>query len=176
MVQLPKAKMNIPMCMACVLLCLTLFSTYLTGGLYARYISRDDFEDSARVAKFDVDLSSNSDKVDIRLERSTTGNYSFIIHNKSEVAIKYDILLTFNKELPSYVKVTLNGKGGTKPEGDANSLLFENVGTVAPNVPDTDNTLVFEVSSLDDFLGSATGQNHSFEIDFTASVNCEQID
>ena len=86
------------------------------------------------------------------------------------------VLLTFNKELPSYVNVTLNGKVGTRSDETPNSLLFENAGTIAPNGPDADNTIVFEVSSLDDFSNGVTGQDHNFEFDFTASVNCEQID
>ena len=54
-----KAKINIPMCIACVLLCLTLFSFYLCGGLYAKYISTAYGGDSARVAKFDVSDNDN---------------------------------------------------------------------------------------------------------------------
>ena len=47
-----KAKLNIPMCVACVLFCLTLFSFHLCGGLYARYTARGSASDSARVIKF----------------------------------------------------------------------------------------------------------------------------
>ena len=46
-----KAKMNIPMCLACILLCLTMFSFYLLGGLYAKYTTSASGDDSARVAK-----------------------------------------------------------------------------------------------------------------------------
>ena len=49
-----KTKMNIPMCLAAILLCLTLFSFYLCGGLYARYTTSDSGEDAGRVARFDV--------------------------------------------------------------------------------------------------------------------------
>ena len=47
-----KVKMNIPMCAACVLLCLTMFSIYLMSGLYARYVTTASGGDGARVAKF----------------------------------------------------------------------------------------------------------------------------
>lgn len=47
-----KAKMNIPMCLAAILLCLTLISIHLTSGLYAKYISSASGNDSARVIKF----------------------------------------------------------------------------------------------------------------------------
>lgn len=52
MSQQPKAKMNIPMCAACVLLCLTLFSIHLTSGLYAKYIAKGTGSDEARVIRF----------------------------------------------------------------------------------------------------------------------------
>lgn len=48
----PKAKLNIPMCIACILLCLTLFSFHLCGGLYARYVASASGQDLARVVKF----------------------------------------------------------------------------------------------------------------------------
>ena len=49
-----REKPNIPMCLACVLLCLTLFSVHLCSGLYARYTEKGATNDSARVASFDV--------------------------------------------------------------------------------------------------------------------------
>lgn len=45
-------KMNIPICLAGILLCLTLFSFYLCGGLYAKYITSATGNDSARVITF----------------------------------------------------------------------------------------------------------------------------
>ena len=47
-----KTKMNIPLCLAAILLCLTLISIHLTSGLYAKYISSASGNDSARVIKF----------------------------------------------------------------------------------------------------------------------------
>ena len=46
------AKVNIPMCIASFLFCLTLISIHLTSGLYAKYISSASGDDSARVIKF----------------------------------------------------------------------------------------------------------------------------
>lgn len=47
-----KTKVNIPMCMALVLLYLTLLSSHMTSGLYARYTAAGAGEDSARVITF----------------------------------------------------------------------------------------------------------------------------
>ena len=52
MVRNHKTKINIPMCLAVILLCLTLISIHLTSGLYAKYISSASGNDSARVIKF----------------------------------------------------------------------------------------------------------------------------
>lgn len=46
------AKVNIPMCIASVLFCLTLISIHLASGLYAKYISSASSSDSARVIAF----------------------------------------------------------------------------------------------------------------------------
>ena len=49
---LRKPKLNIPMYAAAVLFCLTVISTYMVSGLYARYTTSGTGEDSARVIKF----------------------------------------------------------------------------------------------------------------------------
>lgn len=46
------AKVNMPMCIACVLFCLTLISIYLISGLYAKYTTFSTGGDSARVIAF----------------------------------------------------------------------------------------------------------------------------
>ena len=50
---------NIIMTLATILLCLTLISSYLTAGMYARYVSSDSSSDSARVATFRVTETGN---------------------------------------------------------------------------------------------------------------------
>ena len=47
-----KSKFNIPMCLACVLFCLTLFSVHLMNGLFAKYSTSATGSDSARVITF----------------------------------------------------------------------------------------------------------------------------
>lgn len=56
------AKVNIPMCIASFLFCLTLISIHLTSGLYAKYISSASGNDSARVITFgDITLTETGD-------------------------------------------------------------------------------------------------------------------
>lgn len=47
-----RAKMNIPICLAGVLLCLTMFSFHLSSGVVARYTTTASGTDTARVIKF----------------------------------------------------------------------------------------------------------------------------
>lgn len=55
-------KLNIPMCAACILLCLTLISIHMTGGLYAKYTATATGGDSARVVQFgEVTISETGD-------------------------------------------------------------------------------------------------------------------
>ena len=48
-----RAKVNIPICLAGVLLCLTMFSLHLAGGIVARYTTTTDGADNARVIEFE---------------------------------------------------------------------------------------------------------------------------
>ncbi len=96
-----KAKMNIPMCAACVLFCLTLFSFYFTGGLFARYITNNEGNDSARVIKFgDITITETGDFV------TADGKNNFIII--PGVNLKKDIELDFDgSEAATYVFVEI---------------------------------------------------------------------
>lgn len=56
------AKVNIPMCIATLLFCLTLVSVHFTSGLYAKYSVSDSGSDSAGVISFgDLTLSESGD-------------------------------------------------------------------------------------------------------------------
>lgn len=94
MINRPKVKMNIPMCLAGVLLCLTLFSFYLSGGLYARYATKASGQDSARVARFDVSIQTSLDLYSEMIplgEMQPGGSQKivFTVTNNSEVAVKF---------------------------------------------------------------------------------------
>ena len=78
------------------MLVLTLFTTSLTGGLYARYASGNADDDSARVSKFVIDesFSEISTYIPIELELQTDpdlpiffATYAVQITNQSEVSV-----------------------------------------------------------------------------------------
>lgn len=90
----PRMKINIPMAVACVLLCLTLFSCHMTGGLYAKYSSVTSGSDSARVARFDVSDTGEVLQKELLLN-TTPGTIYQTIHvvNNSEVAVNYIVTI-----------------------------------------------------------------------------------
>ncbi|MBO7158334.1 MAG: hypothetical protein J6W31_06990, partial [Clostridia bacterium] len=78
---------------ALILLCMTLFSTSMLSGLYAKYTDKNDGDDSARVAKFDVEAAGLSGNVTVDASAGqTNGEYQFTVTNKSEVAVSYDLV------------------------------------------------------------------------------------
>ncbi len=97
-----RAKRNIPIRIAAVLFCLTLFSTYLVTGLFARYTTSVQSSDQARVAAFSIkgegDLLGT---IAATLVPGEDTDVKLIIRNDSEVAVEYKIEVTNEtKNLP----------------------------------------------------------------------------
>ncbi len=174
------AKVNIFMCAAAVLLCATLFSTHLVGGLYAKYTTTATSTNDARVAKFSItqsflkDGSELSDIIKAEIKPGSTQSVHLKIENNSEVAVEYTIKLTnVTGNLPT-LKMKLSPVGDT-PEA---ALLSEGNGDVeysaiqkAPGNHTDEYTLdiVWEPTSNDlDYIGM---------VDYiTISVTAAQID
>ncbi len=90
-----RLKLNIPICAAAVLFCLTLFSTYFVSGLYARYTSSKQSVNDARVAVFSVKGGGELTKpIVAKLVPGETSEHTLIITNNSEVAVDYTITVT----------------------------------------------------------------------------------
>ena len=89
-----KYSYNPAMVLAMILLCLTLISTHLTAGLYARYTTTDTGEDSARVAKFEI--TETGIFVDTMVAEILPGDSekrTIEVVNKSEVAVNCTVTL-----------------------------------------------------------------------------------
>lgn len=117
-------KLNILLCVASVLLCLTLLSIYMTCGLYAKYVTTTTDNDSARVARFDVSATEASDQPDtIKLtaaDSNSNGTYRFTITNNSEVLVKYSVIVS---HVPDKVSVVFNNE--TKISDGTAPLTFD---------------------------------------------------
>ena len=82
------------MCLAAILLCLTLFSFYLCGGLYARYTTSDSGEDAARVARFDVSEDGAYFSKNLLIETAPGRvEREIVVTNNSEVAVAYTVTI-----------------------------------------------------------------------------------
>lgn len=156
------SRVNIPMCAAGVLLCLTLFSLHLTSGLYAKYISTATGSDSARVAKFEVVTTKDASDVVITSGESTDNVYTFNINNQSEVAISYSLEAT---PIPG-VTATFDKTSGTLTVGE-----------------DATHTVTFAVTNWPDFINGSgaasevtSGDTLTKNYNFTITVHVEQID
>ena len=157
-----KNKVNIPLLLAGILFCLTLISSSLTSNLIAKYSTTASGSDSARVAKFDVGITTNSQSNNIELvpgDRDSSGTYKFTIKNNSEVVVKNSVVV---KGVPNQVKVVFNGTEKTQTGTD--DLTFD-AGELDIGAS-VDCTLTF--SALD---GSATQVAQ-----VTIQVLAEQVD
>ena len=100
-----RAKVNIPICLAGVLLCLTLFSIHLTGGIFARYTTTSTSSDSARVIRFG------------QLTLALTGGDTQYI--APGVTLEWNAAVTFaGSESATYVFLEVEGAAA----GDADSV------------------------------------------------------
>ena len=73
-----------------LLLCAFLLSSHMMGGLWAKYYTRNDGGDGARVARFsfDEDLSEQSQSLSVSFAPGEYEEYTFEIENTGEVALK----------------------------------------------------------------------------------------
>jgi len=100
-----QTKVNVLLCTVAVLLCATLYSTHLVGGLYARYTTSGSSNDSARVAAFNIEQEGTifqTVQADIKPGDTAAQNVDLTINNKSEVAVECKIAIeSVTGNLPS---------------------------------------------------------------------------
>ena len=162
-----KAKLNIPMCAALVLLFLTMLSIHLTSGLYARYTATSTASDSARVAKFHVTAA-------VQPVDGKEGEFTLTVTNNSEVAVEYSIEISLSDAL----SVTVDGTKKV-PASGASSVSFTNDSwKLAPNTGVRTHTLQFEIKNWVGMTktGVDSGETESVDFDFKVEVTAQQID
>lgn len=140
-----------------VLFCLTLLSTHLTSGLYARYSTTWSGSASARVAKFEVtDTGTFTQDLYLEYNPGANNNYTIVVENRSEVTVKCSVEV---KRLSNNIPVDMTVTGSITDV------------TFAPN--DTTG------KSMDLTLNWPSSKNdaaYSYEVDaFRVTVTAEQI-
>lgn len=171
-----KAKLNIPVCAALVLLFLTLLTTHITGGLYARYAAQTTGRDTARVARFEIDVTPLQEEltVDCAVAQDTT--YNFTVTNDSEVPVRYSVLVTFKQSLQSNLLQVAMDSGDYSYVGSSNAVAFPVDGALETLGDSADHALHFRIAP-DVLFDSVQGQESvDLGLDFTVTVHAEQID
>ena len=191
-------KPNIPFSIAVVLICLLMFSMYLTSGMLARYTTSASFSDSARVAKFDVGATSSitNMKFDYRggafkavdeqggvivvnNVEQTVHPYSLTVTNNSEVAVRYNVELI--PEAGSFANITVSAMVGetalTVTVTDGKAVISG--GELAAG--STSEVMTINFSVADSYLNTLTPTTNTLvatdtAIDFNALIKIVQID
>lgn len=169
-------KINIPIRIASVLLCLVLFSLYMTSGMLAKYTTGGRSEGDGRVAKFNVsavDGGTNEFTFDQKLEQQPDGSYAITITNNSEVAVRYTLKLEFADNIPDYLTIEPKDTNTVITKADK-TVTFQGKDLIPGNSSKTES-IVFGV----DFAKFTEGAELSVddvELDFNTIVKLTQID
>ncbi len=95
-------------------LIITTLLTCCVVGVFARYKTEITGTGTARVAKFEVDITDSGapQSLDGSNYNGDTQilNYEFTITNGSEVVVDYNIIIDFGTALPSNMSLTIDGK------------------------------------------------------------------
>lgn len=159
-------KHNIPMRMALVLLCLTMLTTHLTGGLYARYTTTATGSDGARVAKFDVQCNVTKDG-------DTDGLFKVTVKNTSEVTITYDLQVETEAGMPA-----MKAKFDDLTEGLTGDIFSNgNVWELTPGA-EKNHSLQLGLKTLNDLSPRSTNwvETETVSLTFHINVLAEQLD
>lgn len=183
--QTVKEKKNISLRIAAVLLCLTLISSYLSAGLFARYTVQGNGKDSARVAGFcpTAELVSGDQKIEYVSDKDEYElTYTIKLTNPSEVAVKYDLVISFIDQKLNGTTFTFSGEpqsvtgSGSSP---SDSLTFSGKDVLSANkTTPKEEPLTLTVSKdiVDVFLNEATESELDLSACFTATVTFTQVD
>lgn len=129
--------------LAAVLLVLVMLSTSMVAGRYARYTSTATASDSARVAKYEITVSSDPNE-SIALSEGTPASYRFSVTSGSEVTVEYDLVIILPQALPTGIDISLKYGDETKTlTQTGNQYTARNVGTFRPQGGTHEYTLVF---------------------------------
>lgn len=163
----------LPVWLAYLLVCTLL----LTGGSLARYITTADGSDATRVASGLVTVSYDEHNTSFLMDAPSNyselqkSEFTFEVSNgTSEVAIRYDVVVTLDKALGEGVTMTLDEESGAETD-EGKQYEFANVGTFAAGVEQTNtHTLSF----AGDFNTIKLGTEALYNIQI--SIRSRQID
>ena len=171
-----------------VLLCLTLFSTWLMSNMYARYSTNSSGADGASVAAYVFQLEDASDSQMLKLENikkpGDSQEYTFSVTNKSgsrisDVAQSYTVNLEVEGSMPIVCKIKDLGteqtvcEAGNTAEFNQNQSTSDEVEFPAAKASTTTYKVTAEwpENYNDEKYASASGTSA-----VTLTVNAQQLD
>lgn len=158
-----KKDKNVFLRLAFVLFFLTLISVWMTSGIYAKYCKIGSANDNAGVASFSVTAEGETKSL-----KGLTADYKITLENKSETAVKYDIVVTVSNDFSGDVDISL---GETSPTVSGKVYTFTNAGNLDVNSK-AEKNLIFSVEKY----VSADNSNYRAECPFDVEVKFTQID
>lgn len=166
-------RINIPMRIASILLCLVLFSVYMTSGMLAKYTTGGSGKDQGRVAKFSVSAAADNANYEFTQgEETPVKEYKVTVENPSEVAVRYTVQLQFDEAVPDYLIIKRGDTETVTPSTADRKTVELQGGTLGPKKTGTD-TISFSID-YNKFVQSNSG--HEVTLDFSAAVKFIQID
>ena len=175
-------KVNIPIRIASVMLCLVLFSLYMTSGMLAKYTTGGKTDMTGRVAKLTVgakDAGTNLFVFQQEASIQPDGDYTVIVENESEVAVRYTIELRFDKAVPEYLTVNRVGENNVLTplpvdDNDPTIVKLDGGGDLIPNDGTATELIRFAVDYNKFVDGQLSAEEQTFN--FTTIVTFVQID
>ena len=125
-----RTKTPVALYAAALIFCLVLItSSFYNSGFLARYTSASQGSDGARVAKYDVtisDLSSSSLSMNSFDDGTLAASTQFTVSSNSEVDVRYSVVVTFPRALPSWVHIAIDG---VEPSVNGATYTFNDLGS-----------------------------------------------
>ena len=171
-------KVNIPIRIASVMLCLVLFSLYMTSGMFAKYATGGTSSGNGRVAKFSVtatDQGKSEYVFDQAAAQQPDGSYEVTIENDSEVAVRYTIILKFDRAIPNYLTITPDENVTVSYDENDKKVVMLTGGDLIPKSSAVTKTIKFGVD-YDEFVDGVTLGQQTETISFDTIVRLTQID
>ena len=142
-----------------------------TGASVAGYRTESSGDDSARVARFNIEAAQADSQSTAFTLNSTTrsGSYSFTVTTGSETAVSYDVVVTVPGGMPGGVTVSLTNAAGdvSRKTGETGNTVytFPNAGTFEAASTDAQNlTLTFTAGT-----GASSGSVNGISVDVVAT-------
>lgn len=176
-------KGHIVMYAALILLFLVMVSFWMVSGLFARYTSSSIGTDDARVASFvvhAVEIDGKDMSMDLG-DSEPIAIYALQVQNKSEVAVRCDVSITFNDALLAGVGITLSDD----ITADASDLVFtipsDRMSASIENIVDLSvsaavNKYILFTPSAATYTALGEEATYSSSNEMTIGVTFEQID